>query len=96
MDNAIRTTRITGPPRPLRLRRAAVLRVMLRPRAAARLLEALAAEADMCRAAVGVVIRACALTHVPRRLRCFQPLRPASCPVTGGAEPSSGQPSSAV
>lgn len=49
--------------RPVRLRRAAVLRVLLRPRAAARLLGALAAEADMNRVAVGVVIRACAAVH---------------------------------
>jgi hypothetical protein len=40
---------------------------MLRPRAAARLLEDLAAEADMRRVAVGVVLRACAHAHVPRR-----------------------------
>lgn len=51
------------PPRPLRLRRFAVLRVMLRPRAAARVLAALAAEAGMNRVAVGVVLRACAEVH---------------------------------
>jgi len=40
---------------------------MLRPRAAARLLEDLAAEADMNRYAAGVVIKACVIAHVPRR-----------------------------
>lgn len=52
-----------APPMPLRLRRLGVLRVMLRPRAAARLLEGLAAEADMRRYAAGVVIKACAVVH---------------------------------
>ena len=56
-----------GPPRPVRLRRFAVLRIMLRPRAAALLLALLAAEADTGRVAVGVVLRACAVHHVPRR-----------------------------
>ena len=55
------------PPRPLRLRRGGALRLMLRPRAAARLLEDLAAEADMNRYAAGVVIKACVIAHVPRR-----------------------------
>lgn len=55
------------PRRPLRLRRFAVLRVMLRPRAAARLLDGLAGQADLNRVAVGVVLRACAEAHVPRR-----------------------------
>ncbi len=55
------------PPAPMRLRRAAVLRVMLRPRAAAQLLDGLAAEADLYRVATGVVLRACAETHEPRR-----------------------------
>ncbi len=54
-------------PRPLRLRRGGALRVLLRPRAAARLLEALAAEADVKRCAVGVALRACAYAHVERR-----------------------------
>jgi hypothetical protein len=58
---------VTDPLRPVRLRREGALRVMLRPRAAARLLEDLAAEADMRRYAAGVVIRACVATHVPRR-----------------------------
>jgi hypothetical protein len=55
------------PPRPLRLRRAAVLRVMLRPRAAARALALLAEEADTNHRAAGAVLRACAATHQPRR-----------------------------
>ena len=54
-------------PRPLRLRRGGAIRVMLRPRAAARLLEGLAAEADTRRYATGVVIKACAIWHEPRR-----------------------------
>jgi len=58
---------LAAPRRPLRPRRFAVLRIMLRPRAAARLLGQLAAQADVNRVAAGVVIRACALHHVPRR-----------------------------
>jgi hypothetical protein len=50
-------------PRPLRLRRGAALRVLLRPRAAARLLEQLAAEADVNHVAIGVLLRACAQVH---------------------------------
>jgi hypothetical protein len=50
-------------PQPLRLRRAAVLRVMLHPAAAARALDGLAAESDLRRLAVGCVLRACARTH---------------------------------
>ena len=42
----------TDPRRPLRLRRGGTLRVMLRPRAAARLLEELAEYADVYRAAL--------------------------------------------
>jgi hypothetical protein len=49
--------------RPLRLRRGAAIRVMLRPRRAARLLEDLAADADMKRYALGVVVRTCAQVH---------------------------------
>jgi len=56
-----------APPRPLRLRRGGALRILLRPFAAARLLDALAAEADMNRYAAGVVIKACVTAHVPRR-----------------------------
>jgi len=55
------------PPRPLRLRRFTALRILFRPRATARLLGALADEADMRRVAAGVVIKACAAWHVPRR-----------------------------
>lgn len=55
------------PPRPLQLRRFAAFRVMLRPRAASRLLASLAREADVNRVGVGVVLRACAHAHVPRR-----------------------------
>ena len=53
------------PPRPrrLRLRRLAVLRVLTRPRAAARLLEALADEATVQDLAVHAVINACAQVH---------------------------------
>jgi hypothetical protein len=51
------------PPRPLRLRRLAVLRVLARPRRAARLLQALAAEADLNRLAAGRAIRVCAVFH---------------------------------
>ena len=58
---------VLEPPRLLRLRRFAVLRILIRPRATARLLGALAAEADMRRYAAGVVIKACAAWHVPRR-----------------------------
>jgi hypothetical protein len=54
------------PPRPLRLRRLAVLRILVRPRAAALLLAALAEQADLNRCAVGVTLRACARWHVPR------------------------------
>lgn len=53
-------------PRPLRPRRLAVLRVLCRPLAAARLLADLAYLADMNRYAVGVALRACAEVHVPR------------------------------
>jgi hypothetical protein len=56
-----------GPPRPLRLRRLAILRVMLQPRAAARALALLADDAEMNRRAAGAVIRACAATHELRR-----------------------------
>ena len=52
-----------GAPRPLRLRRFAVLRIMLRPCATARLLGALAAEADTGRVAIGTILRACAIAH---------------------------------
>jgi hypothetical protein len=55
-----------APRRPLRPRRFAVLRIMLRPRAAARLLALLAVEADTNRVAAGAVLRACAYAHVPR------------------------------
>ena len=55
------------PPQPVRLRRFAVLRVMLRPRAAALLLEDLAYHADINRVAVGVVLKSCAVAHVERR-----------------------------
>jgi hypothetical protein len=41
---------------------------MLHPLAAARTLALLADEADQNRAAVGTVIRACTVAHVPRRL----------------------------
>ena len=61
-----RPASILEPPRPVRLRRFAVLRIMLRPRATARLLGALAAETDMRRYAAGVVIKACAMWHEPR------------------------------
>ena len=54
-------------PQPLRLRRGGVLRVLLRPRRAAQLLDGLAAGADLNRVAVGVVLRACAHAHVERR-----------------------------
>lgn len=60
---AIAAVRIGDAPRPLRLRRLALLWILLRPRAASRLLEDLAAEADMYRVAVGVVLAACALCH---------------------------------
>jgi hypothetical protein len=56
------------PPRPLRLRRLAVLRVMLRPRAAARALAVLADDAEMNRRAVGTALRACAVWHEAPRL----------------------------
>jgi hypothetical protein len=56
-----------APPRPLRLRRLAVLRVLAHPLAAARALDHLADESDQYRRAVGSVIRACASTHQPRR-----------------------------
>jgi hypothetical protein len=59
-------TPFTAPRKPLRLRRLAVVRVMLRPRAAARLLGALADEADVRRYAIGVILTACAEWHVPR------------------------------
>lgn len=59
-------TPFTAPRRRLRLRRLAAVRVMLRPRATARLLGVLADQADMNRAAVGAVLRACAHAHVPR------------------------------
>jgi len=55
------------PPRPLRLRRAAALRVLMRPRRTARLLEDLAAGADVNRLATGAVLRACIQAHMPRR-----------------------------
>jgi hypothetical protein len=55
-----------APPRPLRLRRLALLRVILRPRAACLLLEGLAYHADINRLAALGVIHACALHHVPR------------------------------
>jgi hypothetical protein len=58
-----RAASFLDPPQPLRLRRGAILRVMLRPRRAARLLEGLAAQAEVNRAAVGVVIKACARVH---------------------------------
>jgi hypothetical protein len=51
------------PPRPLRLRRAGALRVLLQPRRAAQLLDGLAAAADLNRVAAGVVIKACAHAH---------------------------------
>ena len=63
----IRPASFLEPPRRRQLRRLAVLRVMLRPRAATRLLAELAGQADVHRVAVGVVIKACAATHVPRR-----------------------------
>jgi hypothetical protein len=59
-------TTTTWPPSrrpPLRLRRLAVLRVLLRPRTAARLLEDLAAEAATAKLACHVVIEACAQVH---------------------------------
>lgn len=56
------------PPRPLRLRRFAVLRIMLRPRAAALLLAGLAYQADINRVAVGVSIRAHVRGCIPRPL----------------------------
>ena len=62
-ERGTRTASTLAPPRPLRLRRGGALRLMLRPRAAARLLEGLAAEAEMNRYAAGVVIRACAAVH---------------------------------
>jgi hypothetical protein len=46
-------TSCSDPLRFIRLRRGGALRVMLRPRAAARLLESLAAEADVRRYAAG-------------------------------------------
>jgi hypothetical protein len=55
-----------GPRRPLRARRGITFRVLLRPRLAARLLAALADDADVNRVAVGVVLRACACAHVSR------------------------------
>jgi hypothetical protein len=55
------------PPRRLQLRRLAVLRILAHPFAAARLLGALAEEAEMSRRSVGAVIRACTVAHVPRR-----------------------------
>jgi hypothetical protein len=55
------------PPGPLQLRRLAVLRVLAHPIAAARLLGALADESDLRRHAAGVLIRACAEWHEPRR-----------------------------
>jgi hypothetical protein len=61
-----RTVSTLDPPRPLRPRRGAALRVMIRPRTTVRLLWHLAAEADMYRYAVGVVLRACACTHILR------------------------------
>jgi hypothetical protein len=67
MKTNVRPAKIGDGPRPLRLRRGAVLRVMLRPCVTARLLETLAADADMYRCAVGAVIVACALFHLPRR-----------------------------
>lgn len=57
------------PPRPRRPRRFAVLRVMLRPRAAALLLDALAGQADINRLAAGAVIRAHVAACVPQPLR---------------------------
>jgi len=65
--------RIGDPPRPLRLRRGAALRIMLRPRAAARLLQDLADGADTYRLAVGVVVEACALFHHAPRGRRMLP-----------------------
>lgn len=50
-------------PRPLRPRRLAALRVLLHPRAAVRLLDALAAEAAIREHACHVLIRACAEVH---------------------------------
>lgn len=56
-----------APPQPLRLRRFAVLRVLARPAAAARVLDALAVEAEMHRYGIGMIIDACAEYHQPRR-----------------------------
>jgi hypothetical protein len=64
--SAIRPVSTLDPPRPLRPRRGTVLRVMVRPRTTVRLLQHLAAEADLYRCAVGVVLRACACTHILR------------------------------
>ena len=58
---------VLDPPQSLQLRRLAVLRILLRPRAAARVLGRLAYEAEMHRRSVGVVIQACVHAHVPRR-----------------------------
>jgi hypothetical protein len=63
---AIRPVTTLDPPRPLRARRGTALRIMIRPRAAARLLLDLAAEADLYRYAAGVVLKACACTHILR------------------------------
>jgi hypothetical protein len=52
---------------PVRLRRLPVLRVMLRPRAAARLLQALADDDAAYRLGAHVLIQACAMWHEPRR-----------------------------
>ena len=67
MSAPARPVSFLAPPRPVRLRRLAVLRIMLRPRAAALLLDELAGRADLNRVAVGVVLRACAAAHVERR-----------------------------
>jgi hypothetical protein len=56
----------TGRGSRIKLRRFAVLRVMLRPRSAARLLAALARQSTDRDTAISVIIEACALFHYSR------------------------------
>jgi hypothetical protein len=62
MTTTERGTPVTWHP-PYRLRRLAVLRVLIRPRAAARLLQDLADDAATYRLGCDVVIKACAQVH---------------------------------